>query len=521
MKKWAFLGKLAFVMGYLFVTAGLALATEPRYGGILRAAMQTNPPTLDPHKTTTTATQQIACHVFEPLVAFDEDFVPKPVLLKSWEVAEDNLSYTLHLRTGVKFHSGKVLTAEDVKASLERIIAISPVAGYYDGVREIVVMDDYTLRVGLSKPMNLVAAMTVQVTWQGIMPKEYADNHDELRVGQLIGTGPYVLVEWKPDQYVKLVRFPDYVPAEEPASGFVGKKAAYLDEILFIPVKEVGARIAGLETGEYDYAEALPIESLKTIQANPALVPHIVKPQWALVWELNGQEWPTNNVKFRQALLAALDMEFVVSSVVMNDPNFYSVNPGFVFGPWSAWYTEAGKEYYNQANLERARQLLREAGYNGEDVVLLSNRDYYWMYRCTLAAAACLERAGIRVKIEFSDWPSQIGKALTLKGWNINQTGWSPCEEPVRMKGSLLCGAPYAYGYCNPKMDELLDQISQPGTFEERKKLWEQIQLLYYEDVPVIFFGYIFGLEATRAVVQGYRPWYVVPRFWNVWKKTS
>ncbi|MBC7092534.1 ABC transporter substrate-binding protein [Candidatus Bipolaricaulota bacterium] len=510
---------MLLVVGCLIAAGAMALAEEPRYGGVLRAAMQTNPPTLDPHKTTTTATQQIACHVFEPLVAFDENFAPQPVLLASWEAAEDNLSYTLHLRTGVKFHNGKLLTAEDVKASLERIIAISPVSGYYDGVTEIDVVDDHTLQVRLSKPMNLVAAMTVQVTWQGIMPKEFAENHDELRVGQLIGTGPYKLVEWRPDVYVKLVRFPDYVPVEAPASGFVGKKVAYLDEILFIPVKEVGARIAGLETGEYDYAEALPIETLKTIQANRNLVPQIVKPQWALVWELNGKEWPTSNAKFRQALLAALDMEFVVSTVVMNDPNFYSVNPGFIFGPWSAWYTEAGKEHYNQANLERARQLLKEAGYNGEDVVLLSNRDYYWMYRCTLAAAACLERAGIRVKIEFSDWPSQIGKALTLKGWNINQTGWSPNEDPVRTKGSLLCGAPYAYGYCNPKMDQLLDQISRPASFEERKEIWEQIQLLYYDDVPVIFFGYIFGLDATRAEVQDYRPWYVVPRFWNVWKR--
>lgn len=494
------------------------LGDEPQFGGTLRAAMQTNPPTLDPHKTTTTATQQIACHVFEPLIAFDENFAPQPVLLDSWEVAPDSRAYILHLRQGVKFHNGKIMTAEDVKASLERIIDISPVSGYYQGVSGIEVIDDYTLQVTLEKPMNLIAAMTVQVTWQAIMPKEFAESREELRVGQLIGTGPYELVEWQPDVHVKLVRFEDYEPVDTPASGFVGKKVAYFDEILFIPVKEVGARIAGLETGEYDYAEALPIETLKTIESNPDLVAHIVKPQWALVWELNQSEPPMDNVKFRQAILAALDMDFVVSTVVMNDPNFYSVNPGFVFGPWSAWYSEAGAEYYNQANIERARELLKEAGYNGEDIILLSNRDYYWMYRCTLAAVTCLERAGIRVKIEFSDWPSQIGKALTLKGWHINQTGWSPNEDPVRLKGSLGCGAPYAYGYCNPEMDRLLDEISKPGTFEERKAIWEEIQRLYYEDVPVIFFGYIFGLEATRAEIQGYKPWYVVPRFWNVWK---
>lgn len=507
------------VAGCLVLTGTLALAEEPHYGGILRAAMQTNPPTLDPHKTTTTATQQIACHVFEPLIAFDESFIPQPVLLGSWEVATDDLSYTLYLREGVKFHNGKPLTAEDVKASLERIIDISPVSGYYEGVSGIEVLDDLTLQVNLDKPMNLVAAMTIQVTWQAIMPKEFAESREELRVGQLIGTGPYKLVEWQPDVYIKLVRFEDYTPVDAPASGFVGEKVAYFDEVLFIPVKEVGARIAGLETGEYDYAEALPIETLETIRANPQLVAHVVKPQWELGWELNHKEPPMDNPKFRQALLAALDMDFIVSTVAMNNHDFYSVNPGLRYGPWSAWYTETGGKYYNQGNPERARELLEEAGYSGEEIVLLSNRDYYWMYRNTLAAAACLERAGIRVKIEFSDWPSQIGKALTLKGWHINQTGWSPQEEPLRFKGSLMCGAPYAYGYCNPEMDRLLEELAKPATFEERKLIWEQLQLLFYEDVAHIHFGYIFGLEATRAELQGYNPWYVVPRFWNVWKR--
>lgn len=508
---------LLLALGLLIGSLGLA-AYGQAFGGTLRAAMQTNPPTLDPHQTTTTATQQVASHVFEPLIAFDANYEPKAVLLESWEVAEDGLSYTLVLRQGVVFHNGDPLTAADAKASLERIIAISPVAGYYDGVDEIEVINDLTLLVTLEKPMNLISAMVIQVTWQAIMPKQYAESREELRIPELIGTGPYKLVEWQPDVHVKLARFEGYSPVDEPASGFVGKKVAYFDEVLLIPVKEVGSRIAGLETGEYDYAEALPIETRSTIDANSDLVAQIVKPQWALVWELNQAEPPFDNVKVRQALFAALDMEFVVSTVVMNDPDFYLAHPGFRYGPWSSWYTEVGSYNYNQADPVKSRQLLEEAGYAGEDIILLSNRDYYWMYRCTLAAATSLELGGFRVKIEFSDWPSQIGKALTGEGWHINQTGWSPSEEPLRMKGSLQCGAPYAYGYCNPEMDRLLDELSKPASFAERKEIFEQVQLLYYQDVPVIYFGDIFGLDATRRELKGYEAWYVVPRFWNVWK---
>lgn len=507
------------LLSIVLATSGAIASENGIYGGSFRAAMQANPSTIDPHFTTNTVTQQIVSHVFEPLIAFDRNFTPTPVLLEGWVVAEDSQSYTLYLRKGVKFHNGKVMTADDVKASLERIIKISPVSGYYQAVESINIIDDYTLKVDLTEPFNLIAAMTVQVTWQAIMPKEYAESEQELVVGELIGTGPYKLEEWRPDVHVKLSRFEDYVPVDEPASGFVGKKIAYFDEIFFIPVKEIGARMAGLQTGEYDYAEALAIPMKKTIENNPDLNVHLVKPQWIPCWELNKAEYPMSNQKFRQALMAIFDVEEIMKTVTMNNPEFYLVHPGFIFGPLSEWYTDVGSEYHNQANIERAHRLLEEAGYDGEEIVVLSNREYDWMYRTTLAAVTQLERAGVNVVLEFHDWTSQIAKALSLEGWHINQSGWSLSEEPLRQRGSLMSGAPYAYGYSNPEMDEALIELGKPASFEERKKLWERVQWIYYEDVPSIQFGDLYGLEATRAEIQNYESWYVVPIFWNIWRE--
>jgi peptide/nickel transport system substrate-binding protein len=511
---------IVLALALVFASAITALAEETGvFGGTFKAAMQANPPTLDPHRTTNTVTQQIVSHVFEPLVAFDRTFTPTPVLLDSWEVADDSMSYTLFLRQGVKFHNGKTMTAEDVKASLERIIRISPVSGYYAQVKGIEVIDDYTLRVDLTEPFNLIAAMTVQMTWQAIMPKEYAEIEDELTVGQLIGTGPYKLAEWTPDVHVKLVRFEDYEPVDAPPSGFVGKKVAYFDEILYIPVKELSARLAGLQTGEYDYAEALGIPMKKIIESDPNLNAHFVRPQWIPCWELNHTNPPMDNVKFRQALMAALDLDEVMRTVTLNDPEFYEVHPGFLFGPYSEWFSEVGAEYHNQGNIERARQLLEEAGYAGEEIVVLCNRDYDWMYRTTLAAVAQLERAGIKVVLEFYDWNSQIAKALSLEGWHINQSGKSLYEDPLRARGSLMSGAPYAYGYANADIDRILTELGKPASFEERKLLWQEAQEIYYEDVPVILFGDLYGLEATRASIKNYQSWYVVPIFWNIWRE--
>lgn len=489
---------------------------------ILNAAMQTNPPTLDPHMTTTTATQQIAVHVFETLVAYAEDYSTiLPVLAKSWEISPDNLVYTFHLEEKAKFHNGKPLSAEDVAASYQRLKEHSPIGGEFSAIVRIEVVDPLTVRFILSRPIDLVRTMADPVTVQAIMPAELvaAAGAEELKVPNLIGTGPYKLKEWLPGTRVVLEKFTDYTPyTDEPRSGFGGKKIAYFERINFIPVPEVGARIAGLEAGAYDYAEALPVATYATLKANPSLSPRVQKPLWALVWELNHKEPPMNNVKFRQAILAAINAEEVCRTVAMNDTAFYRVQPSFWYPEQTLLHNTEGDQYYNQNNPERAKRLAEEAGYKGEDIILLSNRDYDWMYRNTLAAAAQLERAGIKVRLEFSDWPSQIGKALTLKGWHINQTGWSYWFSVGHARASLLCGAPYAYGYCNPQMDALLDQAQERKSDEELRELAKSIQRLAYEDVPVIRFGDYFGLEAVRAELVGFESWYVTPRFWGVTK---
>ena len=509
-----YLAALSVLLGIQF---GLAQA-----GVTLNAAMQTNPPTLDPHMTTTTATQQIAIHVFEPLLAYCADYsAVEPVLAESWEMSEDALTYTFTIRSGVQFHNGKAFSAEDAVASLRRLAQYSPISGFYEGVDEFEVVDDTTFRVHLSEPIDLIASMAVPVTWQAIMPAEQAAaaGEEELRIGELIGTGPFKIVEWRPDVHVLLEAFEGYAPVATEPSGFCGRKEALVDQIRFIPVKEPGSRIAGLETGEYDFAESLPITSFDRLEGSSEMEPRLVTPQWAVAWELNKQEPPMNNPTFRQAVLAALNMEQIMRTVAMNDSNFFRVRPGRFFEEQAALYTEVGGEFYNQADPARAQELLAEAGYEGEEIVILSNRDYDWMYRATLAAAPMLEQAGIKVRLEFSDWPSQIGKALTLEDWHINQTGWSLSFNPVQLKGGLQTGAPYAYGYENPQMDELLAKANMQMSEAERKAVVDEIQDIIYSDVPYVRFGDLLGLEGVRSNIAGYESWYVVPRFWNVEKQ--
>lgn len=226
-----------------------------------------------------------------------------------------------------------------------------------------------------------------------------------------------------------------------------------------------------------------------------------------------------DNVYFRRALVAALNMEDVLRAVTFGNPEFYRLQPSFFFPEQSVWHNDAGASIYNHKDLDEVRRLLDQAGYNYEPIIFLSNRDYDWMYKCTLAVASQLQQAGINVVVEFSDWPSQIQRALTQKGWHINQTGWSPRLDPIQLYNSLKCGVPYAYMYCNPRVDELLEKLSRDRPVEERQALYRELQQIVWEDVAVIRIGDFFTLEGTTAKLQGYTPFYVTPRFWNCWKE--
>ena len=509
-------------LGLCIMVGAGSFAEPPKGRGILKAALQTNPPTLDPHLSTTTATRQVAVHVFETLVTYGENYEIIPQLASSWEVDDEGLVYIFHLRPGVRFHNGKVLTADDVVASIDRFRKYSVDKARLAAIQEVSAVDHLTVVIRLEKPVLLLTHLAIPTVFLAIFPAEIiTDRASEVRGEDLIGTGPYRIAEWTPDVRLRLVRFEEYTPDTrfDGIAGLGGYRTAYFDEVWFIPVVEPAARLAGLLTGEFDYAEELPITAYAQLVRNPNVQPIIVKPRWGLLLELNQSEPPMDNVLFRRAVVAALDMEAILQAVTFGNPDFYRLQPSFFFPEQKVWHNDAGSNIYNRRDLAEVRRLLNAAGYNFEPVIYLSNRDYDWMYKCTLAVASQLQQAGINVQVEFMDWPSQIARALTQKGWHINQTGWSPRLDPIQLAGSLRCGSPSAYMYCNPEVDALLDELSLVRPLEERQELYRRLQQLVWDDVAVIRIGDIFTLEGVSARLQGYSPWNVIPRFWNCWKE--
>ncbi len=514
---------LGVILALVLIAPCMAFSQEAVFGGVLKAAMTTNPPTLDPHLSTSTATRQLAYYMSEGLLTYNDNYEIIPQLARSWETSEDGLTYTFYLRDGVKFQNGKTLTAADVVASIERYIAISPGRSQFKAVVSVEAIDDLTVVIHQEQPTLLEVSLALPNPPVVIFPAEIIKDHEaELRgPDELVGTGPYALVKWTPDVSIQLERFENYSVDErfETATGLGGKRIAYFDEILFIPVTEQASRLAGLETGEYDYAEGMPLTSFDRIDSNSDLSAYLVKPKWMPIIEFNQTAWPMSDVRFRKAIAAALDVEDIMKAVTFGNPVFYRLEPCLWPPEQSVWFNTNGDDIYNEYDVAKAKALLKEVGYNNEPIVYITNRDFSWMYKASLAAASQLQQAGINVQLEFMDWPSQRQTALSMEGWHINQNGWSPRVDPIMVTRNFSSGSAISYGYSSTIMDDLMLQISLSLPIAERQKVVQQVMSVLWDELPVIKFGDYFELEAASAQLQGYSPFYVIPRFWNCWKQ--
>src|SRR5213592_3015434 len=253
---------------------------QPRAGGVFRVAMIGEPPTLDLHTTTAVIVQQITWHVYESLYTYDRSYNAIPLLVDAHTVSEGGRTYTFRVRRGVKFHNGKELTSADVVASLKRWGRLAtPGKQFWKNVEGVEAKDPYTvvmylkdssgaLLMGLARPNNGAV----------IYPKEIVDAAGDKPVTEYIGTGPYRFVEHKPDRHLRVARFKDYAARADPANGYGGKRAAYLDEILFIPVPDVTVRLAGVETGEYHFAQQIKQDQYDRVRGMRDVEAQVIKP---------------------------------------------------------------------------------------------------------------------------------------------------------------------------------------------------------------------------------------------------
>ena len=303
-RKYVLLALAALVL----VTGSALTADAQKKGGVLRVGNLGEPPSLDAHWTTASITEMLANHIYEGLYTLDSTNRPIPMLAESHTVSKDGLVYTFKLRQGVKFHNGKEMTSEDVVPSLARWGKQSVYGkALFAQVAEWKALDKYTVEMKLKEKSAIVLiSLAVPNNFGAIYPKEIAEKFaPEVKATEYVGTGPFKLAEWKPDQYIRMVRFDEYKSRNEAPNGYGGGKTAYLDEVRFQPVPEVATRVAQVETGELDFADDLNLDAYERLKKNPNLRPIVSRGNYWLVAVLNKKEGLMTSQKLRQAWQAA------------------------------------------------------------------------------------------------------------------------------------------------------------------------------------------------------------------------
>jgi len=513
------------VLAGALATAGLAISGAPAAaeafscpttGGTLTFGQEAQVPTLDMQFSSAIASRNAAMHFYEMLITRDENKKVIPQIADSWEISDDQLTYTFKLRDDITFHNGKPLTSEDVLASFERYKQIGIDKGVFDPVVEMSAPDDYTVVLTLDRPIPVfLEELSSFRNPLVIIPSEQKDA--EANKIEIIGTGPYRLVEWVPDSHVEMARFEDYKPDEqfEQATGFGGYKQACFDSVVFRIVKEPGARVAGLETGELDVVEDVPTKTADRLRENPDIVLHPLERWWLQMAIPNLAVPPTDNLAVRKAIQVALDMEEIME--VATD-GAYDLQPGHQY-PGDPYYTEAGGEWFNVHDPERAKQYLEEAGYAGEEIVFTTNTDYTNMYNAALVMADQLKAIGMNVRLEVSDWPTSVAKYRSGEGYNFFFTGngTGPSIGPRGATKMLVPPANVIHAQeDDPELLAAWKDMNEAPTLEERKEAFARMQARIYDQVYLLKLGDLTKVQAARADVKGFKP-YRIPRFWNVW----
>ncbi len=506
-------GALLCAVLLTLVTLTPGAAQQPRRGGVLRVALVSDPPSLDIQATTALAVAATMHHVYEGLFVINSKLRPVPMLAERYALSADRLTYTITLRRGVPFHHGREMNADDVVASLTRWGRLGVRArGVFATVASVTAADPHTVVIKLKEPNAL---LITELAWWAqpavIYPKEVIDEAGNAPLRRFIGTGPFRFVEYVPDRFIRLERFDRYAARNEDADGMAGRRTAYLDGIVFTTVPDAAVRIAQIQRNEADFAESLAPDDYDRLRRDANVVPVRAPLPSTLVYLLNKRSGVMVNPKVRQAVLAAIDPTAILQATY-GHAKFFRADPGLMPREHYMW-TDAGREAYNQKNLELARRLLAEAGYRGEPVRWLVTSEYFWSSNSSQVTKPILERAGFSIDLQVMDWPTTVTRRSRFEGWDVTVAHTTAVPDPTLL---LPLSPSYPGWYESRDMAALLTLLRRHADPKTRMDLWRRAQTLYYKEVPSVKVGDGFLMYAHRPELKGYSgtPTFF---FWNTW----
>ncbi|WP_281645955.1 ABC transporter substrate-binding protein [Parendozoicomonas sp. Alg238-R29] len=458
---------------------------------VLKMAYDADPVSLDPHEQLSGGTLQMSHLVFDPLVRWNNNLQFDGRLAEKWERIDD-LTVRFHLRKGVKFHSGNELTSTDVKWTFDRLLSSPDFKGVFEPFEGMNVVDEYTIDLVTKRPFPLVLNAATYVfpmdsafyTGQDDkgqskdLLKKHADTYASRNHS---GTGPYRVTERQQGVKVIFDRFDGYWDKQSPGN---------VDEIVLTPIKEAPTRVAALLSGDVDFIAPVPPTDHKRVDGTDGTDLVTMSGTRVITFQMNQERVEAfKDKRVRQAIAYAVNNEGIVKSVMKGFASAAAQQ-----GPKGyAGYVEELKPRFD---LEKARQLMKKAGYEDGFSITMAAPNNRYVNDEKIAQAVASMLAKIKIKVDLKTMPkAQYWPEFDKRSADMMMIGWhADTEDSANFTEYLTACADETTGwgqynsgnYCNPEVDALVKAAGSETDPAKRAAMLQQVEKTLYDEAAFI-----------------------------------
>mgnify|MGYP005765210637 CR=1 FL=1 len=446
-------------------------------------ALAVDPDGLDPQRTTAASTFQITNNIYEPLLTVTDQGELTGALADSWEVSEDGLTLTFTLRENAQFSNGNPCDAEAVIASFQRLKAEdSPRAADYANIVSMEAADERTV-VFTTETLDVAALSSFAYPWAAIVDVTVADT----LTNQPVGTGPYTLNQWIPQQSLSLTRNETY-------PGTVN-----IDNIEFRMMPDAASQISAFQNGELDII-SVSGDQVAAFENNPDYNVIQAPANSLQLMAMNLDNEALADVRVRQAINYAVDKDALIETVWWG----YGQKIGSHYPTVLKEYVDHSEDYTYDP--DRARELLNEAGYgDGLTLQMYLPQNYTAYVNAGQVIADQLEQVGIHCEITIVEWATWLSDVYTNRQYDLTVVGHTGRLDPYVLlaRYDSQSGENY-FNYSNPEVDQLLSDYQSEQDEAVRTQIVQQIQAILAEEVPALYIQDPISLYVTQSDVEGF-----------------
>jgi len=520
----------------LATAAALLPGTAAAQQNTLKVVLPGELRSIDSDWTAAAITRYHSFMVYDTLLGLDGDQNIQPQIADRYELSDDKLTYTFHLRDKLAFSDGTPLTAEDVVASWTRWAEA-------DGAGQMIntflagldAVDARTLRVRLKEPfpqLPYVLAKPMAIPMFVKPAKIVKGLSARTQFSDPLGSGPFIMRkdEWVAGSKTVYVRNPGYVPRSEPASGIAGGKVAKVERVEWVVIPDPSTQASALRNGEVDIVESPTLDLVPMLKSTRGLKVEPTFPGGSEgTMRVNWTNPPFDKPIARRALYNFVNQKDMILAALGDE------KLGQVCGALLICGSPNGSEYGaemlisnepEEVRLKRGMEMLTAGGYKGEKIVVLDPSDMPIMTRATQVLVAAMRKAGVNVDMQTMDWATVVSRRAVrgpvANGWHIFLTMGGPLgpANPVfHIQMSAACDKAWFGWPCDSELERLRAAWIRETDPIKARWLVENIQLRGAQIVVYIPFGQYVSPSAWRDNLDGLLKVPETMVFWNIAKK--